>query len=173
MGGERGPIGKRSDERRRTNTPESMGQLPVAKGVGRFDFDIPEPDDAWHPLARQLWDGLVDSGMSDYYQFADWAAAHIMCETLSRELLPQFVGFQDRFDRGLGIMEHLPTKMKLPIKGGNLTAILRMFAILGVTEGDRRRLNIELQRGPAEENPDDAAMATVTDIETRMTGGAS
>lgn len=172
MGGTRGPIGKRSDERRRTNTPESEGQLPVAKGEGNFDFVIPEPNEDWHPLVIELYEGLIDSGMSDFFQLSDWAAAQIMCESLSRELLPQFVGFQDRVHPGTQMMEKLPTKMKIPIKGGNMSAYLRFFAVLGVTEGDRRRLNIELQRGPIED-PDAMADATVVDARERFVGGGA
>jgi hypothetical protein len=172
VAGTRGPIGKRSDERVRRNTPESQGQLPVAQGEGHYEFVRPQPDEDWHPIARMLWDGLEDSGMSEFYQLSDWAAAVMLCENLSRELKPQFVGFQDRIHSGTQEMEHLPTKMTLPIKGGNLTAMLRLFATLGVTEGDRRRLQIELSR-EALADPEAAADASVVDARARFAAGGS
>lgn len=168
--GTRGPVGKRSDERIRRNTPESKGQLPIAKGEGNYEYDRPEPDEDWHPIALMLWEGLEDSGMSEFYQLSDWAAAYLLCENLSRELKPQFVGFQDRWNLDADQMEHLPTRMTIPLKGGNLSAMLKMFATLGITEGDRRRMMIELSR-EVQVDPDAAADSSVVDARARF--GAS
>ena len=170
MAGARGPIGKRSDERVRRNLPENEGRLPVAKGEGIFDFEIPEPDDAWHPLAIQLYESLMDSGQCYWYQMSDWMLAYTVCESLSRDLEPQFVGMGQVWNERANALETRPMKMRIPLKGGSLTSYLRAFAGLGVSEGDRRRMNLELQRRDPEATPEQLADAAVVDARARFMG---
>lgn len=179
MTGTRGPVGKRPEERRRRNKPENEGQAPETPSQGIWNFDVPEPprdpqtgEFVWHPMVVDFYCSLAQSGTAEWYQISDWAAAQILCESMSRDLMPQFVGFQDRYNAQAGEMEHLPTKMKLPLKGANFSAYQRMFATLGVTEGDRRRMGILLQKTAPQQSPEERAAGHVTDARERFRGRA-
>jgi hypothetical protein len=60
----------------------------------------------------------------------------VLAESLSRDLKPQVVGFTK---------EGEPVIASVPIKGASLTAYLRGMSSLLVTEGDRRRIQLELE----------------------------
>lgn len=179
MTGTRGPVSKRPEERRRRNKPENEGRAPETPSQGYWNFEVPEPpfDDegvyTWHPLVVDLYFSIQQSGQSEWYQLSDWMALQIACESMSRDLDPQFVGMQTRWNREAQDMETVPTKMRLPLKGANLGAYLKLFGALGVTEGDRRRMGIMLQRaaGPVE-TPEEKAKSVVTDARERFRGGA-
>jgi enamine deaminase RidA (YjgF/YER057c/UK114 family) len=171
MTGTRGPIPARSEERRRTNTPESQGQVPVTEGELK-PVVKPAAHPSWHPLAAAFYESLEASGESAWYQASDWMAAYVLCESLSRDLKPQFVGMQDVWNEKAGDMEHVPAMMVLPLKGGSLSAYLRLFNTLGVTEGDRRRIGIELKRpGDGQPTAAELAAAGVADLRQKLLGG--
>ena len=66
----RGPVPKRSSQRRRTNH-----DTPIEK-VRNVSTGVPEPaDPAWQVSVQELWTALGDSPMSQYYTPADWAFA--------------------------------------------------------------------------------------------------
>lgn len=153
----RGPVPKRSDQRRRTNQPAS----PITPAPAAVQTVAPTSDPAWHKVAAAWYDSLALSGQSIFYEPSDWAVAYLIAESMSRDLMPQFVGFTES---GEVIME------AIPLKGASLSAYLRAMAVLMVTEGDRRRLQVELAK-PQPSDPDaDRASATVTDIRTRLGG---
>jgi hypothetical protein len=146
--GARGPVGKRDDERRRRNKPETPTttvdlsaqllepvEIPAAGEIGA------DEDREWHPIARLWYESLAKSGQAVFYEPSDWAAAYVLAETLSRELHPHFVSYID-VETG----ERMGSWVTEPIKGASLTAILKGMTALMVTEGDRRRLSIELER---------------------------
>lgn len=154
--GERGPVPKRSDQRRRTNEPERpITKAPASAGHAT----APEADDGWHPVASAWYKSLAKSGQSTFYEPSDWATAFLIAESMSRDLSDQFVGFTDSGET---------LKESIPLKGASLSAYLKAMGNLLVTEGDRRRLAIELEK-PKPADPDVArAAATVTDIRTRL-----
>lgn len=82
---------------------------------------IPNADRDWHPIAHKLWDSLKGSGQADFYQSSDWAFAFSLCEDLS---------YYKKSGKRSGQM---------------LQTIYSAFERLLVTEGDRRRVRIELQ----------------------------
>lgn len=133
-----GPPPKRSDQRRRTNSPGTQtapaGDEPT----------IPDADLEWHPVARMWFQSLACSGQSQFYEASDWATAYLIAEAMSRELNPQPIV--------IGRGESAEVEMhNLPPKGASLAAWLKAMTSLLVTEGDRRRLRLELERqGPAE-----------------------
>ena len=130
--GERGPIPKRDSQRRR-HAPPAGG--PAEKGE-HIPCTPPPADAAWHPVARGWYESLAASGQSWWYQASDWAMAVVLAEEISRCLLPQVVGVTK---------DGTVVRAERPM-GGNLAAILKGAASLMVTEGDRRRLRIELER---------------------------
>jgi len=131
--GTRGPAPKRTDQRRRQNKPE----IPVTTAAASAKAEMPAPDDGWHPLARDMYASLAQSGQSAFFEPSDWQAARLAAEATSRLLK------SDRFSAVL------------------LAAVNSMWSGLLMTEADRRRLRIELEK-PKE---DKAAASAVTDLE--------
>jgi hypothetical protein len=131
-----GPIPKRSEERRRRNKPET----PQDKVEVTGKVPIPRADSKWHPIAKRLYRSLQDSGQAKFYEPSDWAAAQLICESLSRDLSEQFVGIAEKTGEAM--------YATIPLKGASLAAYLKAFAALGVSEGDRRRIGIEVTRKP-------------------------
>ena len=132
--GSRGPVPKRDAERRRQNKPETPTDTVNVVGF----VAIPPANSRWHPVARHIYESLQSSGQSKFYEASDWAAAYLLAESLSRDLKPQVVGE----DALTGKM----FRACVPLKGASLAAYLKGFAALGVTEGDRRRMGIEIDR---------------------------
>ena len=143
------PVPKRTAERRRTNEPAiPLTTLDIAELVKR-DVEVPEPETDWHPIAQMMWASLVTSGQAVFYEPSDWAVAFLLCESISRDLNPQVVGISEA---GEVLFE------SIPLKGASLNAYLKGFSVLMMTEGDRRRLSVELERRKA------GVVAEVVDI---------
>ena len=92
---------------------------PVTKGELR-PATVPDPDPGWHPIATRLFESLRSSGQADFYQDSDWAFAWSVCEDLS------------------------VYKRSMKRSGQMLQTIYSALERLLVTEGDRRRVRIEL-----------------------------
>ena len=141
-----GPVPKKDAERRRRNrTPESEGSLSsIPAEVVDLDkaiageVEIPEMDPDWHPIAKQMWEAQIKSGQVLWMEPSDWAILYTLCESLSRDMKPQVIGISE--ETGKAVMA------VVPLKGASLSAYLKAFASLLMTEGDRRRLRIELER---------------------------
>jgi hypothetical protein len=134
MAATRGPVPKRSDQRRRTNKDPAG---PVTKGTAAPQVAIPPADPEWHPSAARWYAALPESGQSKWYEPSDWAEAHVWAGILSQQL-------------GSG----KPSAMMLAAWGA-------ASARLMVTEGDRRRMRMELVRGKAEDPDETAAVASM------------
>ncbi|MBQ1164022.1 hypothetical protein KBZ21_39135, partial [Streptomyces sp. A73] len=48
--------------------------------------ELPEPDELWHPIARDWYLSLRASGQAVFYQPSDWAMARYAAELMSRGL---------------------------------------------------------------------------------------
>lgn len=106
----------------------------ITKGVA-YPVVIPDPDPDWHPIAHRMWEALQTSGQSAYYQNSDWAMAYSLCDDLSY--------YKNGYKRS----------------GQMLQVIYTTFASLLVTEGDRRRLRIELEE--PEEGQEEASVTAI------------
>ena len=133
-----GPVPKRKEELRRRNKPET----PIDKVDAVGPVTIPSADSKWHPIARRIYESLKPSGQSKFYEPSDWAAAYLLAESMSRDLKPQMVAFDE--------VKGKVIRACVPLKGASLAAYLKAFAALGVTEGDRRRMGVEIDRKPPE-----------------------
>src|SRR5690242_4292383 len=101
-GPRRGPMGKRAEERVNRNPkaggdaqvygPEEMAKLP-------FEVELlvepPEPHPKWEPGAKQFYEAMLRDPARMWMGPADWATAWLMCENISRELAPQYVGIRE------------------------------------------------------------------------------
>lgn len=138
MTGARGPVPKRTDQRRRRNTDAGTkpASKPASKSTGRLaTLNYPDPDADWHPLAVDVYLGLMQSGMAQFYEPSDVAMARVACEALSRNL-----------------------NQGQRISGQLFASVTSLLTTLGATEGDRRRLRIELDRSEPEQPPSVALM---------------
>lgn len=104
----------------------------------------PEPPEWLGGLAREWYQSLRTSGQAIYYADSDWASALIVA-------------------KGIEAFEKRPSAHML-------TAVLSGLGSLAATEGDRRRLRIELERADAGD-PDEAAGVTAIDEWQRRISG--
>lgn len=150
MTGVRGPVPKRSTQRRRTNAPEipveSVPPAPVADGGE--PWKVPLARGEWHDIAKDWFHALKKSGQAGWFQPSDWMEAYVAAEVLSEML-----------------------------NAGKISAMLYASwsshtSRLLVTEGDRRRVRIELERGHKADPDEDAAVASMSAWRDKRTADA-
>ena len=133
--GARGPVPKRSDQRlghRAKAEAEKITAAPAAAVV-----KAPDPDPLWHPLARDWFVSLAESGQSRFYEASDWQTARVWAEVLSRQLSA---------DKLSAVM--------VQAWAGSAGELL-------TTEGARRRAQLELQRGGQSDEDEDASVTAL------------
>lgn len=135
-----GPIPKRSEERTRRNRSENEGGVPLSKGVARGGDPIPADPD-WHPIVHTWYEAIMESGIADYYERSDWATAYIIAEELNAYYLDAA-----RLGKRSSMM---------------LQTLMSAMLSLGVTEGERRRMRIELEKPAEEQKP--ASLVAIDD----------
>jgi hypothetical protein len=102
---------------------------------------VPAADRDWHPIARDWYRSLRLSGQSRYYEPSDWQTARMLADSMSRMLLAE------------------------DPNASMLNAIVQASRDLLTTEGQRRRLRLELTRETVASDPAaDAASADVDNI---------
>ena len=142
--GARGPVGKGKDEKAGHRTKEELGAITQID-LEEIDPELLElasegmipADESWHPVAAAWYESLRHSGQRVFYQPSDWATAYIVAESLSRDMKPQVIGIDEEGEVKFAV---------IPLKGSSLAAYLKAFTALMATEGDRRRMNIELRK---------------------------
>lgn len=139
-----GPVPKRSDQRRRRNTPDGPALM---KGAAGTDPVVPKADPQWHPIAVQWFESLADSGQSTYYEQSDWAVAVYVAEAMSRNL------HQGKFSAQL------------------FQSVMSAMTDLLTTEGARRRARVELERHDDQSPAVDPTVALM-DTYRKAAGGA-
>jgi hypothetical protein len=150
-----GPPPKRAEERRRRNKDGAevlqinlddvlAGEIEVpAPPMRTHDEDGEElaaPEPEWHPIAESWYLSLTQSGQAIFYEPSDWTTAYMVADQISRALEPRPVVIGE--SGGEPVIRY----MVVPMPGATLNAILKAGSSLMSTEGDRRRLRIELDR---------------------------
>lgn len=111
---------------------------------------LEEPVDAWEPLTLAYWEAFKRSGQSVYYEPSDWMTAYALMEMLDRWLKPQEVKVgqigSGRDEGAGGDVRYVFEPKIVATPAGVITAILKGMTSLMATEGDRRRLRMELER---------------------------
>lgn len=133
--GRGGPVPKRSEERVRRNKVETSTILMIG------DVEVPEPDEAWHPIAVQWYRSLAKSGQAKYFEPSDWAAAQLLAQQMTR----------------MCAMRRASATM--------LAAVWAGMGDLLTTEAERRRVRIEIVRKPVADNAD-GELASVTSLDS-------
>lgn len=141
--GTRGPIGKRDEERVRRNIPDT----PTATISAIGKVKIPDMGDLshmgeTHPLIEEMYESIKASAAVQFYEPTDWQFARITLYALNQELIAA---------------QHNGK----PVGAMKLTAINQMLSALMLTEGDRRRARIEIERAPTGNG---ATVLDVTDV---------
>ncbi|WIV44524.1 hypothetical protein [Glutamicibacter nicotianae] len=127
--GTRGPVPKRSGDR---NGHRSKDEAQAVTSVDlEGEVVIPDADPEWHPIAQDLWESLEKSGQARFYEPSDWAIAYSLCDDLSYY------------------------KLARVRSGQMLASIMSALSSLLLTEGDRRRVQVELNRKQPDEGEDE------------------
>jgi hypothetical protein len=91
---------------------------------------IPSADPEWSQVARMMWDSAVESGGAAYYESSDYATLYLLCDQID---------YLYRTNKAGDAKPRSPEMFK---------AILAGLGNLLITEGDRRKLRIELTKAP-------------------------
>lgn len=120
--GVKGPIPKRSTEGHRITQARKFEHGVEPVNVIADKVEPPEPAPGWHPIAMKLWESVKQSTFTRYYEPSDWIVLYSACDDLSN--------YKKQERRS-------PTM---------LAAVNTMLTSLLLTEGDRRRVQIEINR---------------------------
>lgn len=142
--GSRGPVPKRSNQRHGHRAKEEVEAIDHAQGAS--NVDVPDADPEWHSIATRWFESLKESGQSRYYEPSDWAQAQYIAEAMSQNLTA------GRFSAQL------------------FAAVCAAATELLTTEGARRRLRLELERGEQVDPDEDAAIAKLDEYRARFSG---
>lgn len=152
-----GPVPKRSSERRRRNVDAVEIETLNTALIKDTPVQVPKADPEWHEAVTLWYESLARSAQSVFYEPSDWATAYLLAETTSRALGDTFLGMQHEYDEKGAIISESPLYGPQPIKGGELSAILKGMTSLLTTEGERRRVRLEIERSQqklGEDTPD-------------------
>lgn len=139
--GSRGPIPKRSGQGHRITQAKKVKagvkRVRVKDGV----IKPPTADPEWHPIAKALWQAVKDSKYTIYYEPSDWILLFDACDEIS----------------------------VYKYGGMNRSAVMRaslnqMLSGLLLTEGDRRRARIEIERDTSAEPEESAGIVAMRDF---------
>ena len=135
--GARGPVPKRSSQRRRRNKeskPQTVKVKTRAKQAPSSPAQLvpqPAPNGNWHPEAKRWYASLAESGQAHFFEPSDWQAAHFLAGEIST---------------------YLRAKKKSAMM---FSYIWGAMADMLTTEGARRRVKMEIERQPPEtDHPD-------------------
>lgn len=129
----RGPVPKREEERI-GHANKAAGADPVTRlNVSNPTAEQPPVDDDWHPLVQDWYKSLADSGQARFYEPSDWVHAQMVAEIMSSIFIEKEEG------------KKYPA-MLLQTMFGEMTNLM-------TTEGSRRRLRLEIDRGQVDSGP--------------------
>lgn len=126
--GTRGPVPKRSAQRRRRNQDSAPDVIQVAPG----DEPVKAPPLGFvtHPIAMEWYESLAESGQARYFEPSDWQAARVVAYEIGRML------------------------NRREASGQLLSSVWSAMGDLLSTEAARRRVRMEIDRGLAAEDED-------------------
>lgn len=144
-------IAKPESQLKRPRARKGKDQQATVIGQRR-PVTIPPADPDWHPIAKGLYDSAMTSGQSDYYQDSDWWSLWNLCEEISTY---KQMGYS-YIDKETG--QEVFVKKR---SGQLFQAIMSNMTTLLLTEGDRRKVRMELQEPPKVE----ANLALVAELD--------
>ncbi|SIJ96044.1 Uncharacterised protein [Mycobacteroides abscessus subsp. abscessus] len=103
----------------------ALGKVPVP------DLGLENP----HPFVVEFYESIRQSAQSNYYEPSDWQFARLTMYALNEELNAVY---QSGDNKG----------KKKPLGVMKLQVLNQMMSTLLLTEGDRRRVRMEIERNP-------------------------
>lgn len=149
--GQRGPVPRRSSERRRRNKDSKTQKVKAAPAASSRTrkpaarVRRPAVSKHWHPIAKSWFTSLGESGQAQFYEPSDWQAARYVAEVMSKQL-----------------------KAAKP-SAQMFAALWSAMTDLLTTEGARRRVRLEIER---EVDPDKVPAGVTALDEYRKSLGA-
>lgn len=155
--------------KRRRNKDELA---PMQQGTRRgITIEQPQPNPEWSVPVRNYFRAVLNSGQSDWLENSDLAVLTLQCVLLDRILRgSRTVVMYERDEKGNDVLDEdgNPVPMRDEygevqrmtigsVNGQALKAALDLSASLLATEGDRRKLRIDLGM-PVEDEVDQAAL---------------
>lgn len=128
------PAPKRSDQRRRRNKVD-IDKVEISGLVAVPELGI----DRVHPMVADVYRSLSESGQSRYFEPSDWQRARIMCWNLNKM-----------------IRSGKPSAMLMAALQKDMDALL-------MSEPERRRVHMEIERGEIDTTEHDAKVAAMKD----------
>lgn len=174
VAGKPGPPPKRAAERERRNVPATGEAIELTpEDLAKLPFDVellvepPDPADYWEHPAKQLYEATLRDPARVWMGPVDWAAHWLICESIHRDLAPQYVALAEggmELETGEKIADRV-VRERIPIKGSSLAAYMKWFGMVGIGEGSR----LALRREVTFNNPPRAALASVTELDVAPT----
>mgnify|MGYP001545178513 CR=1 FL=1 len=133
-----GPIPKRSDQQAGHKSNAEKEEITKVHMEGQ----VKQPSLAQFPnmltqnITKAFWKSLGESGQALYYEPSDWMTAMMALHLLDKQLRP----YQNK--EGKMVVGQVSPTM--------VAAVWQMLTSIAVTEGERRRLRIEVERKTAD-----------------------
>jgi len=138
-----GPIPNRSSDLSRSRDA-NRGDRPDLKKGESLEANIPEADPEWGRVATIVWNSLLNSGHRAFFEESDWAYAYWVCVQI------------DRHDKDPGARG----------SAQNMATISQAMTNLMMTEAERRRARIELEKPKPAEEP--VHLSAVRDLKAQL-----
>lgn len=165
-----GPVPNKSTNLSRERDANRGGRPPVTKGQS-IDAEPWPADPGWTEPLRRMWESLAQSGQASFYQASDWAYAWFVFDEVNVYRKPAPVMITDPDDprkkrRIQSVDENGEPEFYENHKpsGQMFQAIMSALSSLGMTEGDRRRMRIELEDKPEKDDAEVLAIAEYQDL---------
>lgn len=166
--GDRGPSGKRSDMKNGHRTKAELGEITKGSaGAEIVWFDAPAD---WQELTRYMYEGIQVSGETKYFEQSDVVAVRYLLENVDISIRPY-----EKMSDGKTVLDDSGKPiMVVPKPNSNLvSAIMSGLGNLGLTEGDRRRMKMELVRDSGPNEDQENASSVVVSMKDRLADRAS
>ena len=149
-----GPIPMRSEElSRERDAHRSQTGIKLTRGKS-VPSKQPKPDPKWDPMVLELYKSAASTGMSPYYEASDWALLRMLCDDISTIRISV---------REAGAK--YPAMM--------YQTLLSQLTSFGFTEGDRRRMRIELVSEEDGADEAEVSLAVISDYRAKLTAARS
>lgn len=149
--GATGPVPNRDQDLARDRNRNGR-DIPEASHGLLQPVQIPDMDENWHPIAKMVYESARTSGQNEWYQNSDWAILWSLCEDLSH------------YKSGSKGVDKLTGELYEKARSGQmLQTIMSTMTSLLLTEGERRRVRIELQKPEPEKQS--AAVLAIADYQ--------
>jgi hypothetical protein len=153
MAGARGPVPKRSTERRRRNKDSEVEVVKIeapaageASDAGEAHVVAPPADAGLHPIAHDWYESLKTSGQAKFFEPSDWQYARYIANVMSRNL-----------------------KQRAKFSAVLFASVTSAMNDLLTTEASRRRVRLEIERAGGPEQP--AGVTAIADYRKRLGAG--